>query len=118
MTRNTDSVLEVTLTGEDELPLTISGIEDIEIIIYQFPKRIVQRFKKSEGNIITTDDTGGIVEVYIDRLNTMSLNDKKECKLEVICYFSDVNFQGDLRREVDTDIELQMVDDSPTAREY
>ena len=116
--RKSDNIIQVTVNGGNGLPLTISSLVDLEIVAYQLPKAIVQRWLLSDGDIVTINDAGGIVEVYFDRANTKLLNFKNEdCKLEVIATFSDTDFADSLRREVDTDIELAVIEDSPTAYE-
>ena len=116
--RKSDNVIRVTINGSDGNPITISGLEDLEILAYQLPKSIIQRWLLSDGDVVTVDDAGGVVDVYFDRANTKLLNFKNEdCKLEVIATFTDADFADNLRREVDTDIELAVIEDSPTAYE-
>jgi hypothetical protein len=116
--RKSDNVIQVTINGSDGNPIVISGLADLEILAYQLPKTIVQRWVKSDGEITTVDDAGGIVSVNFNRSNTKLLNFKiDDCKLEVIASFTDANFESSIRREVDTDIELTTVEDSPTAYE-
>ena len=79
--RKSDNVIQVTILGGNGLPLTISSLADLEILAYQLPKAIVQRWLMSDGDVTDTD------------------------------------FADNLRREVDTDIELTTVEDSPTAYE-
>lgn len=118
MIRNSDNIVEVTVTGSDGLPIAISSLEDLEVIIYQKPKRIVQRFKLSDGNITIVNNAAGTVECYLDRANTVLLNGKNDdCKIEVVGYFADANFEDGVRREVDTDIQLAVVEESPTERD-
>jgi hypothetical protein len=116
--RRSDNVIQVTILGGNGLPLTITSLADLEIVAYQLPKTIIQRWLLSDSEITITNDAGGIVEVYFDRANTKLLNFKNEdCKLEVIASFTDTDFADSLRREVDTDIELAVIEDSPTAYE-
>lgn len=116
--RKSDYTIRVTVIGGDGNPITISALADLEIVAYQLPKTIIQRWLKSDGDVVTVNDSAGIVDVYFDRSNTKLLNFKNEdCKLEVIATFTDANFADGLRREVDTDIELTTVEDSPTAYE-
>jgi len=116
--RKSDNVIRVTINGSDANPITISGLQDLEILAYQLPKSIIQRWLLSDGDVVTVNDAGGIVDVYFDRANTKLLNFKNEnCKLEVIATFTDTDFADSLRREVDTDIELATIEDSPTAYE-
>lgn len=116
--RKSDNVIRVTINGSDGNPITITGLSDLEIVAYQKPKSIIQRWLLSDSEITIVNDAGGIVDVYFDRSNTKLLNFKNEdCKLEVIATFADTDFADDLRREVDTDIELTTVEDSPTAYE-
>ncbi len=116
--RKSDNTIELTINGGNGLPLTISGLLDLEILTYQLPKSVVQRWKLSDSEITVTNDSGGVVEVYFGRSNTKMLNYKiEDCKLEVIASFTDTNFEDNIRREVDTDIELAIIEDSPTAYE-
>jgi hypothetical protein len=116
--RRSDNVIQVAILGGNGLPLTITGLADLEIVAYQLPKSIVQRWLLSDGDIVTINDAGGIVEVYLDRANTKLLNFKvSDCKLEVVATFTDTDFQSNVRREVDTDIQLETIEDSPTAYE-
>jgi hypothetical protein len=116
--RKSDNVIQLTINGADGNPITISGLSDLEVVAYQLPKTIVQRWVKSDGEITTVDDAGGIVSVNFNRSNTKLLNFKiDDCKLEVIASFTDTDFADNIRREVDTDIELTTVEDSPTAYE-
>lgn len=116
--RKSDNVIQLTVNGGNGLPITISGLVDLEILAYQLPKTIVQRWLLSDGEVTIVNDAGGIVSVNFDRSNTKMLNFKNEdCKLEVVASFTDADFAGSLRREVDTDIELAFVEDSPTAYE-
>lgn len=116
--RKTDSVIQVTVNGGDGNPMTITDLEDLEIVAYQLPKTIIQRWKLSDSEITIVNDTNGIVSVSFDRANTKLLNFKiEDCKLEVIGTFSDTDFADNLRREVDTDIQLTTIEDSPTAYE-
>lgn len=112
--RKTDNVIRVTVNGSNGLPLTISGLSDLQIVVYQKPKTIIQSFLKSAGEVTTISDAGGIVEVNLDRANTKLLK-IEECKLEVVASFTDTDFASNIRREVDTDIDLATVEDSPTA---
>jgi len=116
--RKSDNVIQLTINGGNGSPLTISALVDLEVVAYQLPKTIIQRWLLSSGQIVTINNVGGIVEVYFDRDNTQQLNFKNaNCKLEVVATFTDANFEASLRREVDTDIQLQVVEDSPTAYE-
>lgn len=119
LVRKSDNTIRVTVNGGDGNPVTISGLSDLEIVAYQKPKDIIQRWLMSNaGEVTIVDDAGGIVEVHFDRANTKLLNFKNEdCKLEVVATFSDTDFEDNLRREVVTDIELSEVEDSPTAYE-
>lgn len=113
--RKTDNVVRVTVLGSNGLPLTISGLADLQIVIYQKPKTIIQSFLKSvAGQVTTISDAGGVVEVNVDRAKTKLLK-IEECKLEVVASFTDTDFADNIRREVDTDIDLATVEDSPTA---
>lgn len=114
--RKSDNVLQVTVNGSDGNPLTITALADLEIVVYQKPKTIIQRFVYSDGDMTLINDAGGVVEVYIDRANTKLLK-IEEAKLEVIATFTDTDFLNNIRREVDTDIDLSTVEDSPTAYE-
>lgn len=118
LVRRTDNVIRVTINGGDGNPLTISSLADLEVLVYQTPKTIVQRWLMSDSEITTIDDANGIVEVTFDRANSKLLNFKNEdCKLEVVASFTDPDFEDNIRREVDTDIELAEIEDSPTAYE-
>jgi hypothetical protein len=116
--RKSDNVIELTINGSDGNPITITGMADLEVLVYQKPKTIIQRWLLSDAEITIVNDAGGVVSVNFDRANTKLLNFKIEnCKLEVIASFTDANFADNIRREVDTDIELTIVEDSPTAYE-
>tara|TARA_R110000772_G_scaffold206584_1_gene317134 strand:+ start:1785 stop:2150 length:366 start_codon:yes stop_codon:yes gene_type:complete len=116
--RKTDNVIQVTINGGNGLPLVITSLADLEIVAYQLPKTIIQRWLLSDGDIDIITDASGIVNVYFDRDNTQLLNFKNDnCKLEVIATFTDANFEASIRREVDTDIQLAIIEDSPTAYE-
>lgn len=116
--RKSDNVIQVTVNGGDGNPLTISALADLEIIAYQLPKTIIQRWLLSDGDITTINDAGGIVQVNFNRSNTKLLNFKiEDVKIEVIGSFTDSDFSDNIRREVDTDVELTTVEDSPTAYE-
>lgn len=116
--RKSDNVIQLTVYGGDGNPLTISNMADLEILVYQKPKSIIQRWLKSDGEITTVNDSGGVVSVNFDRANSKLLNFKiEDVKLEVIGSFTDSDFEGGIRREVATDIELTIVEDSPTAYE-
>lgn len=116
--RRTDRVIEVTVTGGNGVPVTISTLSDLELVAYQNPKRIIQRWLISDGDVTTVNNAGGIVSVNFDRANTQTLNFKNDpCLLEVIASFVDVDFEGGIRRDVATGIELEIVEDSPTAYE-
>jgi methyl coenzyme M reductase subunit C-like uncharacterized protein (methanogenesis marker protein 7) len=116
--RKSDNVIELTINGSDGNPITITGMADLEVVAYQLPKTIIQRWLLSDAEITIEDDAGGVVSVNFDRANTKLLNFKiDDCKLEVIASFTDSNFADNIRREVDTDIELTIVEDSPTAYE-
>jgi len=116
--RKSDNVIQITINGGDGNPITITDLLDLEIVAYQFPKSIVQRWKLSDSEITIVDDVNGIVSVNFDRANTKLLNFKiEDCKLEVIASFTDADFADNIRREVDTDIELTTIEDSPTAYE-
>jgi len=116
--RKTDNVIQLTVNGGDGNPITITGLADLEVIAYQLPKSIVQRWKLSDSEITIVNDSGGVVQINFDRANSKLLNFKNEdIKLEVIASFTDTDFADNIRREVDTDIELTEVEDSPTAYE-
>ena len=116
--RKGDYVVEFNVKGDDNNPIAISSMEDLEILVYQFPKTIIQRWILSDAEITIENDAGGVVTVNLDRANTKKLNFKiDDCKGELIGFFADANFEGGLRREVDTGIELTIVEDSPTAYE-
>ena len=115
--RKSDNVIEFVINGGDGLPLTISTMVELEILVYQLPKTIIQRWLITNGDITIINDISGIVEVRLDRANTKLLNFKSDAKAEVAGSFTDATFEGGIRREVDTDIELTIVEDSPTAYE-
>jgi hypothetical protein len=116
--RKSDRVIQVTVTGGNGTPVTISTLADLELLVYQFPKRIVQRWILSDGDVTTVNDAGGVVSVNFDRANTQALNFKNDPSLlEVVASFVDADFEGGIRRDVSTGIELAVVEDSPTAYE-
>lgn len=116
--RKSDRVIQVTVTGGNGTPVTISTLADLELLVYQSPKRIIQRWIMSDGEIATVNDAGGVVSVNFDRANTKTLNFKNDpCLFEVAASFTDPNFEGGIRRDVATGIELEIVEDSPTAYE-
>lgn len=116
--RKSDRVIQVTVTGGNGTPVTISTLADLEILVYQFPKRIIQRWLLSDSEITTVNNAAGIVSVNFDRANTQTLNFKNDpCLLEVVASFTDVDFEGGIKRDVATGIELSIVEDSPTAYE-
>lgn len=116
--RKSDNVIQLTLNGGDGNPLTISNMSDLEVLVYQKPKTIVQRWLLSDSEITIVNDAGGVVSVNFDRANSKLLDFKiEDVKLEVVGSFTDATFAGGVRREVATDIELTIVDDSPTAYE-
>ena len=116
--RKSDNVIELTINGGDGNPITITDLLDLEVVAYQLPKSIIQRWKLSDSEITIVNDAGGIVSVTFDRANTKLLNFKiEDCKLEVVALFTDTDFADNIRREVDTDIELTTIEDSPTAYE-
>lgn len=116
--RKSDRVIQVTVTGGNGTPVTVSTLADLEILAYQFPKRIIQRWLLSDSEITTVNNAAGIVSVNFDRANTQTLNFKNDpCLLEVVASFTDVNFEGGIKRDVATGIELSIVEDSPTAYE-
>jgi len=39
--RKSDRVIQVTVTGGNGTPVTISTLADLEVLTYQFPKRII-----------------------------------------------------------------------------
>ncbi|MGB1318475.1 MAG: hypothetical protein ACPG5W_09725, partial [Flavobacteriales bacterium] len=94
LVRKSDNVIQVTINGGDGNPVTISGLSDLEIVAYQLPKTIIQRWLMSATQVSTINDTGGIVEVNFDRSKTKLLNfQKEELKLEVIATFADADFE-------------------------
>jgi len=116
--RKTDNVIQLTVNGGDGNPVTITDLEDLEVLVYQKPKTIIQRWLLSDSEITIVNDSGGVVQVNFNRANSKLLNFKiEDCKLEVIATFTDSDFADNIRREVDTDIELTTVEDSPTAYE-
>jgi hypothetical protein len=116
--RKSDRVIQVTVTGGNGTPVTISTLADLEILAYQFPKRIIQRWLLSDSEITTVNNAAGIVSVNFDRANTQTLNFKNDpCLLEVVASFTDIDFEGGIKRDVATGIELSIVEDSPTAYE-
>ena len=116
--RKSDRVIQVTVTGGNGTPVTISTLSDLEVLVYQFPKRIIQRWLLSDGDVTTVNDVGGIVSVNFDRANTQAMNFKNDpCLLEVVASFVDLDFEGGIKRDVATGIELAVVEDSPTAYE-
>jgi hypothetical protein len=116
--RKSDRVIQVSVKDGNGTAITISTLNDLEILVYQFPKRIIQRWVKSDGDITTVNDSGGVVTVNFNRDNTQLLNFKNDpCLLEVVALFTDADFEGGIRRDVATGIELAIVEDSPTAYE-
>jgi hypothetical protein len=116
--RKSDRVIQVTVKDGNGSPITITTLDDLEILAYQFPKRIIQRWLLSDSEITTVNNVGGIVSVNFDRANTQTLNFKNDpCLLEVVALFTDADFEGGIRRDVATGIELEIVEDSPTAYE-
>jgi len=116
--RKSDRVIQVTVTDGNGTAITISTLNDLEILAYQFPKRIIQRWLFSDGDITTVNNVGGIVSVNFDREKTKTLNFKNDpCLLEVVALFNDTDFANNIRRDVATGIELEIVEDSPTAYE-
>jgi hypothetical protein len=116
--RKSDRVIQVTVMGGNGTPVTMSTLADLEILAYQFPKRIIQRWLLSDSEITTVNNAAGIVSVNFDRANTQTLNFKNDpCLLEVVASFTDVDFEGGIKRDVATGIELSIVEDSPTAYE-
>lgn len=114
--RKSDNVIQITVNGSDGNPLTISDLSGLEITVYQGAKKIIQQWTTADGNITTVDNTAGIVSVNLDRTK-LSVNKTNIDKifLEVAALFVDADFTDGIRREVDTAIELALVEDSPTA---
>ena len=116
--RKSDRVIQVTVTGGNGTPVTISTLSDLEVLVYQFPKRIIQRWLLSDGDVTTVNDVGGIVSVNLDRAKTKTLNFKNDpCLLQISAHFADPNFADGIRVDIATGIELAVVEDSPTAYE-
>lgn len=114
--RKSDNVIQITVNGSNGLPLTISDLNGLEICVYQKPKKIIQQWSTSDGNITTVNDAGGIVSVNLDRAKlSVNKTNIEKIFLEVAALFDDTNFADNIRREVDTDIELALIEDSPTA---
>lgn len=112
---NNDHRIRVTVNGNGS-PLTISGLADLEIILYQDPKKIIQRWKKSTGNITTITDAAGLVEVKADRANMIGIP-IKDLKIEVVVFTTDVAFEGGVMRNTDTNVVLSELEDSVTGFE-
>lgn len=114
--RKSDNVVQVTINGSDGNPITISGLNDLEITVYQGAKKIIQQWRISNGNITIVNDAGGIVSVNLDRAKlTVNKTNIEKIFLEVAASFTDAEFVDGIRREVDTAIELALVEDSPTS---
>ena len=107
--RSSDSRVRFTVTGSDGNPITISGLEDLDIYIYQKPKKVIQQWNLDDGTIDIITDAAGLVEVFLDRANTQFLlfqSDRSEIKGEVRATFVDADFEDGLRVEIATDITL------------
>ncbi len=107
--RSSDSRVRFTVTGSDGNPITISGLEDLDIYIYQKPKKVIQQWNLDDGTIDIITDAAGLVEVFLDRANTQFLlfqSDRSEVKGEVRATFVDADFEDGLRVEIATDITL------------
>ena len=107
--RSSDSRVRFTVTGSDGNPITISGLEDLDIYIYQKPKKVIQQWNLDDGTIDIITDAAGLVEVLLDRANTQFLlfkSDRSEVKGEVRATFVDADFEDGLRVEIATDITL------------
>jgi len=116
--RKSDNVIQITINGGDGNPITITDLLDLEVVAYQLPKSIIQRWKLSDSEITIVNDAGGVVSVNFERANTKLLNFKNNaCKMEVVALFTDTDFADNIRREVATDIDLSSILDSPTAYE-
>jgi hypothetical protein len=114
LARKSDAVLTITIVGGNGSPLVISTLADLEVVAYQKPRTIFQRWKLSDGDITTVNDAGGIVDVNFDRSATKATQ-IRDLFLEVIASFTDADFADNIRREVATSIELAEIVDSPTA---
>jgi hypothetical protein len=114
LARKADAVITVTVVGSDGNPLVISTLEDLEIVAYQKPRTIYQRWKLSDAQITVTNDAGGIVDINFNRSATKATQ-VRDLFLEVIASFTDADFADNVRREVCNDIELALIVDSPTA---
>lgn len=114
LARKSDAVIEVTVVGGNGSPLVISTLADLEVVAYQKPRTIFQRWKLSDADITVVNDAGGIVEVNFDRSATKATQ-VRQLFLEVIASFTDADFADNIRREVATSIELTEILDSPTA---
>lgn len=105
--RSSDSRVRFTVNGGDGNPITISGLEDLDIYIYQKPKKVIQQWNLDAGEIDIITDAAGLVEVLFDRANTQLFNFQlADLRGEVRATFTDVDFEGGLRVEIATDIIL------------
>lgn len=107
--RSSDSRVRFTVTGSDGTPIVISTLNDLDIYIYQKPKKVIQQWNKNAGEITTITDAAGLVEVLLDRANTQFLlfqADRSEIKGEVRATFTDADFADGVRVEIATDITL------------
>lgn len=105
--RSSDSRVRFTVNGSDGSPITISGLEDLDIYVYQKPKKVIQQWNLDAGEIEIITDAAGLVEVLLDRDNTALLNFQlADIRGEVRATFVDADFEGGLRVEIATDIVL------------
>lgn len=122
--RKSDSRVRFTVAGADGTPITISGLADLTIYIYQKPKKVIQQWSLSDGDIDIITDAAGLVEVLLNRANTELLiyqSDRREIRGEVEAVFTDADFANNQRHEIATDIVLNFnseevfAEDSQTA---
>lgn len=105
--RSSDSRVRFTLLGGDGLPVTISGLADMNIFVYQKPKKVIQSWNLDAGEITIITDASGIVEVLLDRANTELMNFQlKDLRGELAAHFTDASFADGVRIEIATDIPL------------
>lgn len=98
---NSDNVIELTLTDENGDPINPTGLQGIEVAVYQKREVVLQKW----DSVTTTDGANGKCEVYLDKANLKGISGKR-LFLEVAIEVTNSNFADNVQRMVATDIPL------------